>query len=188
MDDRHSQPLVSPTQILLRSGCYFDLAEPERSEFTIEDIAHALSNICRFTGHTVRFYSVAEHCWHCSFIVPPEHALAALLHDAAEAFVGDVASPLKGMLPDYRQIEARVHRAVLARFGLGPDLHPSVKQADMAMLLAEQRQAMSNRDRWFEVDGIEPAARHLLWMYPHHAAPAFLRRYDELTKGRAPHV
>lgn len=93
--------IVGPT-ILLRSGSYFDFENPEGSEFDLFDIAHALGHLCRFTGHVMRFYSVAEHCVHCSRIVPPEHALAALMHDAAEAFIGDVSRPLKAMLPGYQ--------------------------------------------------------------------------------------
>ena len=116
---------ISGPTILLRSGNYFDLQDPSASRFEVTDIAHALSNICRFTGHTQRFYSVAEHSVICSHMVPPEDAMAALMHDASEAFIGDVSTPLKSLLPDYKSVERRVEQAVWSRLGLPPTLPTS---------------------------------------------------------------
>lgn len=70
---------ISGPTIILRSGNYFDLQDPSASRFEVSDIAHALSNICRFTGHTQRFYSVAEHSVICSHMVPPEDAIRRAL-------------------------------------------------------------------------------------------------------------
>lgn len=133
---------------MLASGALFDLANPEGSEFTLNDIAHGLGHVCRFAGQTNRFYSVAEHCFHVSRLVPLEHKRAALLHDAAEAFIGDVTRPLKALLPDYRAIEKRVEDAISTRF-LG-DLdteairHPAIKAIDLAMCAVEARELMPN--------------------------------------------
>lgn len=172
---------AGPT-ILLRSGSYFDLLRPEASTFTILDIAHALSNLCRFTGHTHRFLSVAEHSVYVSQLVPREDTLAGLLHDAAEAFVGDVSRPLKSLLPEYRVIEDRVSRAVLSRFGLDPVLPDSVGQADRVMLRAEQFYAMRYDDVW---PGLLPeVVIEPQFLPPEAARFLFLQRYFELTGER----
>lgn len=173
---------VGPT-ILTVTGSYFDFADPEGSPFGILDIAHALSHLCRFTGHVRRFYSVAEHSVHCSHLVPAEDALAALLHDAPEAFLGDVSRPLKSLLPGYRELEARIEPVVLARFGLPPVLPPSVKVADRDMLLLEQRQAMGNFDNWPELGDEVPDVVLGFWE-PEVAMARFLARYRELAVER----
>lgn len=170
--------------ILTAAGRYFDFLAPERSEIGIEEIAHALSQICRFTGHTREFYSVAEHSVHVSRLVPPGDALAGLLHDAAEAFIGDVAKPLKQLLPDYAAIEAGVEAAVLSRFGLSPTLPSSVKIADQDMLRVEQRQAMDAAAHdWGMPSFHSPEAKlvRLEFWEPAEARMMFLQRFEEVT-------
>lgn len=173
--------------ILLRSGSYFDLLNPEGSSFTIEDIAHSLAHLCRFTGHTKRFYSVAEHSWWCSLIVPRQDALAALLHDAAEAFVGDVSRPLKMLLPEYRRIEDRILRAVLERFLLSPVLPASVKAADRRMLRSEQVDAMDSTEDWPGLESQVSRVR-LCFFSPEQARLKFLGRFHELRMEAGRHV
>ena len=126
-------------RIILRSGIIFDLMRPERSRFEISDIAHSLSNQCRFGGHTPFFYSVAQHSVLVSDLLPPELRLAGLLHDAAEAYIGDLTAPLKHLLPDYLAIEQSVERALFSAFGIDYPLHPDVKLADRQVLAAELR-------------------------------------------------
>ena len=172
--------IVGPT-IALRSGAYFDFEDPESSGFTIDDVAHGLSNICRFTGQCMRFYSVAEHSVHASKIVPSGFELEALLHDAPEAFVGDISKPLKTLLPDYKVIEDRAEAAVLGRFGVRLPLSPQVKLADLKMLRVEQDQAMGNDDFWPIIAELDAADVTLQFWNPEEAKRQFLVRFHELS-------
>lgn len=138
--------------ILLASGREFDLMNPTPDQVHLDDIAHALGRLCRFTGHTTALYSVAQHCVETSYYVPPEYAAAALMHDAAEAYIGDVSAPLKAMLPDYRAIEARVEAAIFRRFGLSNDGAEWVKNADLFMLAWERRDLMPAGGEKWEVE------------------------------------
>lgn len=123
------------------SGRKFWPLDPRADEIDIEDIAHALSMLCRFGGHVQKFYSVAEHSVWCSYVVPPWHAMQALMHDATEAYCVDIPRPLKRGLSNYAEIEANIWSATCERFGLKPELHAEVKAADNAMCLAGAAQA-----------------------------------------------
>jgi uncharacterized protein len=172
-------------EILVSKDNYFNFLNPESCSFTIEDIAHSLSNLCRFNGHVKSFYSVAEHSVYVSRLVPTEYALQGLLHDAAEAFLGDVTSPLKQLLPDYKIIEKRVEKAVFSRLGLPQELDKSVKEADLIMLLTEQRDLMPyHSDPWtVQGIGLNPLDYEIFPVPPIPAKFLFLRRYHELLEG-----
>ena len=132
------------------TGRAFWPCDPDPEDVAIEDIAHALARQCRFGGHvTCAHYSVAEHSVRVSWIVPEAHALAALLHDAAEAYVIDVPRPVKNALGEaYRAIERGVARAVGLCFGVElVDLHPEVRLADEIMLATEVRDVMASPSR-----------------------------------------
>lgn len=144
------------------SGRTFDLTDPDPDTVDVDDIAHALSLMCRFTGHVREHYSVAQHCVIVSGLVPPEHALAGLLHDAPEAYIGDVSRPLKALLPEYRVIEQGVWAAVAARFYIYPRLPQSVKDADTLALYWERRDLLGPPAQpWPE--------EHLMVNVPHQA-------------------
>lgn len=113
------------TWIRTASGGRFDPYAPRACDVNVRDIAHALSNICRFAGHTRRFYSVAQHCVNVSLrCSDPRYGL---LHDASEAYLDDIRSPLKhsDAFAEYRSLERAVQRAVYERFGLDVTLEPA---------------------------------------------------------------
>jgi hypothetical protein len=163
------------------SGRQFWPLDPRPEEIHIGDIAHALSNACRYGGHCNRFYSVAEHSVLVSQVVPPEHALIALLHDATEAYCVDVPRPLKPALSGYKAIEHGIWLAVAARFGLPGGMPNEVKAADNAVLLAEQAQIMKAPPAPWCTQG-EPAAVTILCLPPMEARALFLRRFHELAQ------
>src|SRR5664280_563271 len=123
------------------SGIRFWPMLPNPADIRIEDIAHALINQCRFGGHAREFYSVAEHCVRVSQNCRPEDALWGLLHDASEAYLSDVPSPMKE-LPEfeaYRAAERNLQGTIAARFGLSTEQPRSVTEADRAVLGIEIR-------------------------------------------------
>jgi hypothetical protein len=170
---------VGPT-IMLSSGAVFDFLDPWSSDFTIEDIAHGLSLICRYAGQCRAFYSVAEHSLHVSEVARG-FELPALMHDAAEAFVGDITRPLKQLVPEFKSIEAEVERAILARFGMSERIPRQVKEADLRVLAAEQAQIMPpGTDSWARVEGVEPAPILVEHLAPPEARRRFLARFNQL--------
>lgn len=168
--------------ILTHSGTAYDFERPCLVDIHIRDIARSLSQTCRFTGHTRRFYSVAQHSVLVSYIVPPDMALVGLLHDAHEAYVGDVSTPLKTLLPDYAIIEQRAWVAVATRLGINPILPPDVKKADRILLATEKRDLMPRDERlWPEINNIVPLQDRIKPWHPEKALKRFLARYAEIT-------
>ena len=170
--------------ILTYTGKRFDLVDPRPSDVNIIDIAHALANSGRFAGHTRSFYPIAQHCVLGSYLVPIQFARAFLLHDAREAYVGDVSSPLKQLLPEYHAIEERVATVVDAAFEIPATVAhaPEIKHADLVMLATERRDLMpSDPAPWPCLAGIEPMAKPIRPWTPSRAKAAFLQRYIELT-------
>ena len=171
--------MIYSSTILTADGIYFDFENPAREAITINAIARGLANTCRFAGQCDRFYSVAEHSIWVSRIVPKALAIEGLLHDASEAFIGDMPKPLKERLPDYQAVEWRIDRAVLGRFGIGW-LGPEIKLADRVMLATEQRLLMRNQDRWKWTDETTPLNIELECLAPEAAYQAFILRAAEL--------
>jgi len=121
------------------SGTFFDFLEPKPEQIHIEDIAHALSLTCRFSGHVTEFYSVAEHCVRVSQICEPDDYLWGLLHDASEAYLTDIPTPIKHELPRYKEMERTVQATIIRRFKLPQTEPESVRRADKIMLATEGR-------------------------------------------------
>lgn len=163
------------------SGGRFWPLDPRPEEVSIDDIAHALSLLCRFGGHCAEFYSVAQHSVLVSLYVPREHALQALLHDAAEAYVVDVPRPLKLELAAYRAIEKGVQAAVYRHFGLPEEDPPCIKAADDRVLAQEHRDVMCTSPLdWSRLADERPLLYCILPWSPTEIRGRFLQRFDEL--------
>ena len=167
--------------------------DPHPEDIDISDIAHALSLICRFGGHCREFYSVAEHCVHVSLVAARlareagadaeesrAVALAGLLHDASEAYLGDMIRPLKHQpeMAAYRAAEVAVAQAIAERFGLPWPMHPEVKQADEVLLATEARDIMGGESAGKWRLHAAPMAEVLCPMTPTEARTAFMTSFD----------
>ncbi len=131
------------------SGIKVSLHNPTIEMICLEDIACALSKICRFGGQIREFYSVAQHCCIVHALAPEDIKKEALLHDAAEAYLGDVIKPLKVMLPGYDEIESRFMSVIIKYFHLDPDKLAQVKPYDkMALEVEHEYLQKGNRDTW----------------------------------------
>ena len=156
------------------------------SQVKLRDVAVGLSRVCRFAGQMsqlVPFYSVAEHSVWASYIAPPGQRIAALVHDAAEAFIGDVTSPLKHMLPDYKELEARFEAALWKHFDWPDSKTAAVKSADRRMLARERLDLVQDqRTLWTDCEGIIPADVKLEKWLPTMAAVVWEDRYKQLQE------
>jgi adenosine deaminase len=169
------------------SGRRVNPFEPDPDEIDPDDIAQALANQCRFGGHSRVFYSVAQHSAIISDLVlerggRSEAALAALLHDAAEAYLVDLPHPLKHrseLGPPYRRAEALLEQAIRERFALPADV-PEIKAIDRALLAAERRAFSQVAWHWPELDGAEPLDVDLEAWEPAKAAAEFRARFERL--------
>lgn len=173
--------------IRVYSGAMFDYNNPGAADIAIEDIAHGLSNICRYAGQCKHFYSVAQHAVNASFIVPPEHAFDTLMHDTAEAFTNDIPTPLKVALPVFKQLEIRIESAMSELFGFTYPLAPEVKLADAQMLALEKEVLLPNdKSEWEMLRGVQYAHLRTLvdlssWT-PERAKHEFMDRFQEVSR------
>lgn len=130
--------LFTPDCIRTVSGIYINVFNPSPEMICIEDIAHSLSYQCRFGGHLPKFYSVAQHSLNCSYLIEDEELkLAALLHDASEAYLMDIPRPIKRGLSNYKEIENNLMELIAAKFGFSYPLHTKIKEVDEIMLELE---------------------------------------------------
>jgi uncharacterized protein len=170
------------------SGIRFWPLDPRPEDICITDIAHSLSHICRFGGHARHFYSVAQHSVIVSHLVEPELALAGLMHDATEAYLGDMTRPLKHQMPEYQRVEGLLWRVIAEKFGLPSELPPSIKHADNVALLTERRDVINPAKEprpWFlDSLGIEPHHEYIFPLAAWDAKLLFNERYKELTDAK----
>jgi len=131
------------------SGSKFHFTNPQVEEIKIKDIAHHLSLLCRFNGACREFYSVADHSIRVSRLVPYNLKLAALLHDAAEAYIGDISRPVK-YAHKLDETERILTNAIDLRYSIN-SIHPLIKQADNVMIATEARDLMPNTTDWYQL-------------------------------------
>lgn len=184
------KPGVIGATIGLRSGRVFDYMNPTPDMIAIEDIAWGLAKTGRFAnqlrGDLV--YSVAQHSCLVAFVAPEEHRLSALLHDATEAYVGDMVGPLKQLCPEYRAVEDRVWAAIARRFDLPVELDPSIKIADLRALHTEKRAFSPDpREDWNGLKDYPPISlpTPISCWGVEQAALAFLSEFYRLSEERA---
>lgn len=169
------------------TGRRFNFLMPEVASIDLEDIAHGLSQICRFAAQASPFYSVAQHSVLVSKMVgktgDPEVDLKlqkiGLFHDSAEAYVGDLASPLKKLIPFYSKIERDIYVVIARKFGIPQAIPAEVKEADSRLLANEGQSFMSPDWRDAKADP-DPALGRIDGMAPVQAKEAFKARYREL--------
>jgi 5'-deoxynucleotidase YfbR-like HD superfamily hydrolase len=169
------EDLFTPNCIRTYSGIYMNIFEPTLDMICIENIAHSLSHQCRFGGHLPTFFSVAQHSIMVSEHVPQEHRLAALLHDASEAYLVDIPKPIKPHLTNYKELEDKLMELIALKFGFEYPLHPMVKKADELMLHWEWHTLMLRDGK---CKGITPALHY-------KAKWEFMDLFTQLTELKA---
>jgi uncharacterized protein len=167
------------------TGRRFSLANPDPDDVDIVDIVMGLARQCRFNGQSSGFYSVAQHSVLVARRCPRAFRLHGLLHDAPEAYIGDIVSPFKELInsPMLALIEQRIYGAIARRFGLGAGVPEEVHRADNFLLGIERRDLFAPNDWWPQPsDGdheqIEPMPEGLAAIY-------LTREYIHLTDDRA---
>jgi uncharacterized protein len=163
------------------SGKAVDLITPDPDTIVFEDIAHSLAHQCRFTGHTKRHYSVAQHSILASrFVTNKRHQLAALFHDASEAYLADIATPVKQMLPDYYLLEFNMMVVIARKFGFEFPFADEIKTVDARLLMTEQEQLIGPQVKPWEIDAAPYSSYRITYMSPARAKNAFYTRARQL--------
>ena len=166
--------------IRLQSGRKFRYHKPRPQDICIEDVAHNLSHLCRFTGACSRFYSVAEHSVHCSMFAPQGHELEVLMHDSQESVVADVNSIQKRLLPQYKSLELRIEQLFAKKWRLPFPANPVVKEVDIRMLATEMKQLLPGDD-WRKMNVALYDIKLPCWS-PERARREFMKRFNRLSK------
>lgn len=162
------------------SGKEFYPLDPNPEDISIIDIAHHLSNICRYGGACQTFYSVAQHSVICAMEASYENKKWALLHDAPEAYIGDIIHPLKvtDQYETYREIEEKLMAAVCEKFGLEPIMPEEVHEIDIYVRHTEMRDFGSMHQRHWE--GKNMAEYTITPLTPNESKILFLKEFSRL--------
>ena len=171
------------------TGRRFHLRGDDPDEMVPEDIAHALALIVRYNGHirsTFLWYSVAEHCCHLTDFAAqqgatPRELLTVLHHEDPEAYIGDLARPVKQMLPDFRALDTKLGERAAKRFGLLLPAPPWLKEHDARIIVDERRQVMGRTKNTWTGDHLEPLGITIEFWDPPTAKREWLTRHDRLT-------
>lgn len=162
------------------TGKTFHFLDPQEDEIDIIDIAHALSNSCRFTGHVKFFYSVAEHSYLVSMNCSKKNALYGLLHDASEAYITDISSPVKAFLSNYKEMEAVIMKAICKKFGLPEEMPEEVKSVDGRILFNEKDVLLKPHDWGWDMQRL--TATPIVGYTPEQAKDLFLKKFYKLIE------
>lgn len=166
------------------SGKKFYFLNPTEDEIDIKDIAFSLANQCRFNGH-VPFFSVAEHSVAVAARLQPHLQLAGLLHDAAEAYLSDIPSPIKQYLPDYQAMEAKVQEVINRKFGVEYD--KAVKEADTDATATEAYYSLRSRGKDWNSIFFQPNPKwEPRYLNPLDSYKLFMTWFVDLTEARSP--
>lgn len=172
--------------IITSSGIYFDYENPKIEQINIKDISKALSNTCRFGGHS-SFYSVAEHSVHCATLAKEaglneDVISAALMHDAQEAYIGDMPKPLKLMMPEFQELERKIEYLVNHRFKIKSGHEKTIKSFDLQMLKAEKLALFPDDDfNWHGFNQIKDVHVDIKCWHPKEAEMHFFMTYSDLV-------
>lgn len=174
--------MITTDYVSTFSGNRFYPLRPHIDRVAIEDIAHGLAYQCRFNGQTREFYSIAQHSLIVASLVPPALRLAALLHDAAEAYLGDMVKPLKVLLPEFAALEDQVSAIIAATYGIDFSDYAPIKHADLIALATEKRDLMPHSvERWAYLDDITPLPAIIRALGPQEAKQRFLDEFAILS-------
>ncbi len=176
-----------PKHIRTATGIDFYPFKPEIDKVSIEDIAHSLSQQCRFSGHTkwkgkMKIYSVAQHSLYCSYI--SKNPLWALLHDASEAYSVDVPTPIKRKIPQFKYMEEKIEGVIATAFNLEWPRPAEVKEADIKAFNIEWHLLMLDDESSEEYKKYskDKVFLKIIKMNPSQTKKAFLERFYELSE------
>ena len=166
------------------TGKKLSLFNPDESQISMVDISTHLSRLVRFNGATrSEGYTVAQHCVHVCDSLPEEYKLEGLLHDAVEAYTGDIPGPIKNYLgEDFKAIETRLDKLVRGIYNLPPQMSWRVKEEDLNWLWTEKEYLMAFEPEPWPIPKLEP---YTLGCFPvwdsSKAKEEFLHRVLKLT-------